>query len=64
MKQLCVLKFINNVTNISCRESHEQRCVLKLINNVTNITCTEPHEGALCTEFDYKRHQHNVHRIA
>jgi hypothetical protein len=41
-----------------------QRFVLNLITNVTNLSCTESHEAALCTEHDYQRHHHNVHRFA
>jgi hypothetical protein len=70
MNQFCVQKLITIVSNITCTESNEAAlcteldCVLILITYVTNVTCTESHEAALCTELDYKRHQHNVHRVA
>jgi hypothetical protein len=42
----------------------KQRCVLNLITNVTIIKCTDTNEAALCTELEYKRHQHIVQRVA
>jgi hypothetical protein len=64
MKQRCVLNLFTKVSNITAQSRMKQLCVLNLINNVSNMTCTELHEAALCTELDYQRLQHNVHRVA